>query len=193
MKFWLSCVVNSIILSILFKEKSDLVVLVAPEFGCCCEYISCPLKYRPACPVAWSHLLELHVSGPWPGTALRFLCCVVQMFFSPGFEALIEKSTDGIVRKMVNLLILFMGDGKESDSADGRILWSLPSRKKKWTQHQWALGSLLDGVHASRSEKLCWVTCAFVSMVRLAGSPCRVVEYWWELEGVLWLFFTQFS
>lgn len=145
MKFWLSCVVNSIV-SMLFKEKLDLLVLVAPEFGCCCEYISCPLKYRPACPVAWSHLLEHQVSGPWPGTALRFLCCVVQMFFSPGFEALIEKSTDGIVRKMVNLLILFMGDGKESDSVDGRILWSLPGRRKKWTQHQWAFGSLLDGV-----------------------------------------------
>lgn len=60
MKFWLYCVVNSIILSKLFKkEKLNLVVLVAPEFGGRCEYVTCPLKYRSPCPVARSHLLGL--------------------------------------------------------------------------------------------------------------------------------------
>lgn len=83
MKFWLYCVVNSIILSKLFKkEKLNLVVLVAPEFGCRCEYVTCPLKYRSPCPVARSHLLEL---SQWPlarnGPVFPSLCCTDKCSF----------------------------------------------------------------------------------------------------------------
>lgn len=68
----------------------------------------------------------------------------------------------------------------ESENGDGRMLWGLPSRENKWTQDKWALGSLLDGVQASRPENICCVTCASALAVRFWGiaenrnEPCDV-------------------
>lgn len=87
----------TIFLSKLFKkEKSNLVVLVAPQFECNCEYVTCQLKCSLPWPVAWSYSLELRsvafsqeqtcVSSP-----VLYKCSFLHiMAHTKRFEALIE-------------------------------------------------------------------------------------------------------